>query len=242
MSTLCCAAAVHGRDAGQAMREIGPDTLAVLRDQVPEARRRLALEERRGRHAMACQGVLRDTDPAARGLGPQVLNPRGQLDGGTEVRDRLRRRLIAVAVDAGAPAPDRAVHRLEMAYQRLVAGIAAGTHVLFGRDEGGAQAPGLQAIGPGDPGHELGDRVASGLTGLDTRQLFAPEGELHPGHGRIGAGPRDLGDGVLEGQERIQAVLYLRPEPERAVVVAGARDRHPFPAVINGAHFPPGCR
>lgn len=97
--------AVHGRDAGQAMREIGLDTLAVFRDHVPEARRRPALEERRGRHAMACQGVLRDTDPAARSFGPQILNPRRQLDGGTEVRDRLRRRLIAVAVDAGTPAP-----------------------------------------------------------------------------------------------------------------------------------------
>ncbi len=61
--------AVHGRDAGQTMRKIGPDTLAVFRDHVPEARRRLALEERRGRHAMACQGVMRDTDPAACGLG-----------------------------------------------------------------------------------------------------------------------------------------------------------------------------
>ncbi len=83
--------AVHGRDAGQALREIGPDTLAVLRDHVPEAHRRLALKERRGRHAMACQDVLRDADPAARSVGPQVLNPRRQLDGGTEVRDRLRR-------------------------------------------------------------------------------------------------------------------------------------------------------
>jgi len=107
----------HGRDAGQAMREIGPDTLAVLRDHMPEARWRLALEKRRGRHAMVCQGVMRDTDPAARSLGPQVLNARRQLDGGTEVRDCLRRRLIAVAVDAGTPAPDRATHRLEVAYQ-----------------------------------------------------------------------------------------------------------------------------
>ncbi len=114
-----------------------------------------------------------------------------------------------------------AAHRLEVAYQRLVAGIATGTHVLFGRDEGGAQAPGLQSIGPGDPGHERADRVASGLTGLDAHQLFAPEGELHPGHGRIGASPRNLGDGVLEYQERIQAALYFRPEPERAVVVVG---------------------
>ena len=106
MTALCCERAVHGRDAGQAMREIGPDMLTVVRDQVPKA----------------------------------------------------------------------------------------------------------------------------------------PEGELHPGHGRVGTSPRDLGDGVLEGQEPIQAALYVRPEPERAVVVAGARDRHPFPAVINGVHFQPGCR